>query len=134
VRPYRPERGLFLDQTHRLHPNVCAFTSELFYDSRLQSLLNLDRQVLDGPTPFAGAGLRFVPVDHDGNQSSSPEGVEHVAHLVGGLLAGGVQWTNKPNERRPLQLEDILIIAPVQRSGRGARRAPVNGHSRRHGR
>jgi hypothetical protein len=74
VRPYRPERGLFLDQTHRLHPNVCAFTSELFYDSRLQSLLNLDRQVLDGPTPFAGAGLRFVPVDHDGNQAPRRRG------------------------------------------------------------
>ena len=107
-----PERGLFLDQTHRLHPNVCAFTSELFYDGRLRSFPNLERQVLDGPTPFAGAGLWFVPVGHDGNQSSSPEEVERVATLVARLIADGVHWTDRENERRPLRLADILIIAP----------------------
>jgi predicted RecB family nuclease len=106
------QRGLFLDQTHRLHPNVCAFTSELFYEHRLRSFPNLDRQVLDGPTPFAGAGLWFAPVDHAGNQTSSPQEVERVAQLVGGLLAGEVHWTNRQNERRPLRLDDILIIAP----------------------
>jgi hypothetical protein len=67
-----PQQGLFLDQTWRLHPHICAFTSELFYEGRLTSRPNLDRQVLDGPTPFAGAGLWFVPVPHEGNQSSSP--------------------------------------------------------------
>src|ERR1017187_1324894 len=29
------DRGVFLTETHRLHPDVCAFTSELFYDGRL---------------------------------------------------------------------------------------------------
>ena len=32
-----PDRGLFLDETWRLHPEICAFTSELFYEGRLQS-------------------------------------------------------------------------------------------------
>ena len=30
-----PDKGLFLKETWRLHPDICAFTSELFYDSRL---------------------------------------------------------------------------------------------------
>jgi superfamily I DNA and/or RNA helicase len=28
------DRGLFLEETWRLHPEICAFTSELFYESR----------------------------------------------------------------------------------------------------
>ena len=31
------DQGLFLAETRRLHPDVCAFTSELFYDGRLMS-------------------------------------------------------------------------------------------------
>ena len=32
-----PDRGLFLAETWRLHPDICAFTSELFYAGRLHS-------------------------------------------------------------------------------------------------
>ena len=53
-----------------------------------------------------------MPVPHEGNQSSSPEEVERVVELVAGLTAGGVHWTDQANERRPLRLSDILIIAP----------------------
>ena len=31
------DRGLFLEETWRLHPEICAFTSELFYEGRLSS-------------------------------------------------------------------------------------------------
>jgi predicted RecB family nuclease len=40
-----PDRGLFLDETWRLHPEICAFTSELFYDGRLQSRPGLELHV-----------------------------------------------------------------------------------------
>jgi hypothetical protein len=30
------DRGLFLEETWRLHPAICRFTSEMFYESRLQ--------------------------------------------------------------------------------------------------
>ena len=30
-----PDRGLFLERTFRLHPDICAYTSELFYGGRL---------------------------------------------------------------------------------------------------
>ncbi|MET0553720.1 MAG: TM0106 family RecB-like putative nuclease, partial [Vicinamibacteria bacterium] len=38
------DRGLFLDKTWRLHPDVCAFTSEVFYEGRLAPVDGLDRQ------------------------------------------------------------------------------------------
>ena len=31
-----PDRGVFLERTFRLHPDVCAYISEEFYDGRLQ--------------------------------------------------------------------------------------------------
>jgi uncharacterized protein len=106
------QQGLFLDHTWRLHPKICEFTSELFYEGRLGSRPNLDRQLLDGPTPLAGAGLWFMSVPHEGNQTSSPEEVERIALLVADLTAGDVHWIDHKNDRRALVLADLLIIAP----------------------
>jgi len=38
------DRGLFLEETWRLHPEICAFTSELFYEDRLRSKPGLEQQ------------------------------------------------------------------------------------------
>ena len=93
-------------------PEICAFTSELFYEGRLQAHAGPERQVLLGTGRFDGAGLWFVPVEHDANQSSSREEVEVVAGLVENLLAPGVAWRDHDGENRSLRLEDILVIAP----------------------
>jgi uncharacterized protein len=48
------EQGLFLTETHRLYPDVCAFTSELFYEGRLKPRPGNQRQrlntVWEGPS------------------------------------------------------------------------------------
>ena len=41
------DRGLFLDETWRLHPLICAFNSELFYEGRLKSRPGLERQEIN---------------------------------------------------------------------------------------
>jgi superfamily I DNA and/or RNA helicase len=43
-----PEKGLFLQETWRLHPKLCAFTSEVFYESRLEPRPGLENQRLEG--------------------------------------------------------------------------------------
>ncbi len=106
-----PDRGLFLDVTYRLHPDLCRFTSEMYYEDRLEPLLGLERQILAGNTPFAGSGLFYVPVEHEGNQNNAAEEVEAVIVIVE-HLRGGVTWTNREGERRRLRLDDILIVAP----------------------
>ena len=106
------ESGLFLDETWRLHPRICAFTSELFYEGRLRSRAGLERQAINGATPFAGAGLFYVPVDHEGNQNSSPEEVDAVARIAESLLAPDVTWTDSKGNARKLQPSDILVVAP----------------------
>jgi uncharacterized protein len=106
------DRGLFLEETWRLHPAICALTSELFYDGRLKSVAGLERQAILAPAPITGAGLWFLPVMHDGNQSASPEEVEVVASLVERLTAGHVRWRDREGAEHPLELDDILVIAP----------------------
>jgi len=58
----------------------------MYYDGKLRSRGDLARQSVDAPEPFRGTGLRFVPVEHEGNTSESPEEVEVVADLVDRLL------------------------------------------------
>jgi hypothetical protein len=83
------------------------------------SVVNVGRPRRDAPTnpagavsPFDGTGLRYVPVNHSGNQSDSPEEVQRIVEIIGELLRGETTWTNKDGETVPLELKDILIVAP----------------------
>ena len=107
-----PSRGIFLDRTWRMHPAVCAFTTEQFYEGRLGARPELERQQVIGPGPLAGSGLRFVAVEHAGNTNASTEEAERVAALLRELLDGGAAWVNPAGDRRPLTLDDILVVAP----------------------
>jgi predicted RecB family nuclease len=104
-------RGLFLGITRRLHPDICAFTSEIFYESKLHSLAGLEKQMVSGNTQFDGSGLFYVPVNHKGNQNISKEEVDAIEEIVSQLLATG-KWTNDKGETQPIQKKDILIVAP----------------------
>jgi uncharacterized protein len=106
------EAGLFLDETWRLHPGICSFTSQVYYESRLAPRPGLDRQALLGDTPFAGSGLFYVPVDHAGNQNSSLEEVEAVSLVFESLLAPGVEWRDSRGATSGLGAGDILVVAP----------------------
>lgn len=106
------DQGLFLSESWRLHPDVCAFTSELFYDNRLMPRPENATQRINIEGPFNGTGLRFVSVAHTGNQSESPEEADTVEHIVAGLLRNGTTWTNKKGETAPLSLNEILVVAP----------------------
>ena len=107
-----PDCGLFLEQTWRLHPEICAFNSELFYDGKLLSREGCERQAIRSGGPVTGFGLRYLPVPHTGNQSSSIEEADAVARLVNSIMAGGTSWTDRCGVEKPLTLDDILIITP----------------------
>ncbi|PYV19166.1 MAG: hypothetical protein DMG07_02485 [Acidobacteria bacterium] len=105
-----PDRGLFLAQTWRLHPEICSYISAAFYEGRLQSEASTRGQaILPGPA-LEGTGLRLRPVSHARNSSRSPEEAATVVETVAALV--GRSWTNQKGETRPLTLDDILIVAP----------------------
>ena len=103
--------GYFLGETWRLSPEICKFTSELFYDNRLKPHDGCEKQAITG-SRFAGSGLWYVPVNHNGNQSSSIEEADAVEAIVRELLDGDCYWTDLSAEKRRIQLDDILMVAP----------------------
>ena len=106
------DQGLFLEETWRLHPDICTFTSEVFYEDKLVVRPGLGSQRVISPGPISGTGLRFVPVSHRGNQSSSAEEAEAVVSLVCGLTDGSSRWVDHKGNEHPIKLSDVLIIAP----------------------
>ncbi len=88
-----PDRGVFLERTYRLHPDVCAYISEEFYDGRLQP----DPVTATRTTPL-GTGLRYIEVAHEGNRQDSREEVDALRAEVERLLAAGVT--------------DLMVVAP----------------------
>jgi hypothetical protein len=100
-----PEAGLFLHETWRMHPNVCAFISEIAYEGKLGSAPGREHQVVDG-----FAGLRFLPVRHAGNRVRSTDEAVAVAALIHGLV--GRPWTDHEGQQRELRLDKIIVIAP----------------------
>lgn len=106
------DMGLLLPETWRLHPKICRFTSELFYEGRLASRPKLQDYSLQGHPWLSGAGLWFVPVEHEGNQNSSAEEVGVIARIVEGLLRPELKWSYGIGNVRDLEAKDILIVAP----------------------
>ena len=108
-----PERGLFLERTWRLHPELTRFTSEVFYDDRLESERHLGIQrVATTESIFDGVGPRLVDVPSVGADNESAVEAEAVAELAHRLLDSGASWVDQDGIRRPLGWKDILIVAP----------------------
>jgi uncharacterized protein len=106
------DMGFLLPESWRLHPEICKFTSEVFYEGKLSSHAIARSRVLQGHAWLNGPGLWFVPVEHEGNRNSSAEEVQAVAQIVEGLLMPGVEWFRSAGNKRQLKAADILIVAP----------------------
>lgn len=106
------DRGLFLADTWRLHPDIAGYTSEVFYDGQMGWEPGLARLALAGRPPADGTGLRWAPVVHAGDPRESIEEATVIAELLRDLLDGGATWTNRDGETAPIRLEDIVIVAP----------------------
>src|SRR5437660_1334638 len=102
--------GLFLETTYRLHPTVCAFVSEAFYDGKLEPDKSAQRQNLAVSNGSGGLGLRYLPVEHSANRTVSPEEVDRVAQTFQALL--GLPWMDRAGATRPIAVGDVLVVAP----------------------
>jgi hypothetical protein len=111
------DRGLFLDVTWRMHPDVCGFVSEIVYDGRLRPAPGRERQLLEG----VGAGIRHVPVEHEGRSQASPEEAEAVRVEIERLV--GRSYSDADGHTRPLGYADILVVAPYNAQVRMLRAA-----------
>ncbi len=103
--------GLFLETTWRLHPRLCDYTSEVFYESRLEPEGHLEVQTLDGPMPTRGTGPRLISVEHTGNDNDSVEEAEAVVALATSLIDEGATWTDQHGVTQPVGWDEVVIVA-----------------------
>jgi uncharacterized protein len=109
------EQGLFLDKTFRLHPEICQFNSELFYENRLRATGGNEGQSVSGPMNLKP--LMYKEVKHHGNSNYSLEEVAFIGELVNGLMNAKHTYSIYNNETNTLEtniltLSDIMIVAP----------------------
>lgn len=78
-------RGVFLERTFRLHPDVCRYISEAFYEGRLEP----DPRTAERTTPF-GTGVRYLPLEHEGRRQDSPEEAALIRGEIERMLAAGM--------------------------------------------
>ncbi len=106
------ELGLFLEHTHRLHPKVAHFTSDAFYEGRLEARPDLELQRVIGPAPLGGSGLRYVEAFHVGADSVSRAEALLVAGVVRALVESGSSWIDRHGTEHLIGYRDVLVVAP----------------------
>lgn len=109
-----PDRGILLDTSWRMHPEICDFISQAVYDRRLKPHPDCARQRLHLPTghdpALAESGLRFVAMDHMGCGQRSDAEVARVKELAEDLI--GTSFTDMKGKEGTIGWENILVVAP----------------------
>jgi superfamily I DNA and/or RNA helicase len=113
------DRGIFLTHTRRMHPDVCEFISQAFYDRRLDSIDECAQR-----STSLGTGIRWMPVAHHGNSVDSPQEAAAIAAEIKRILAGS--FTDAKGTR-PLTEADVLVVAPYNNQVRILREALGDG-------
>ena len=107
----RETKGLFLNQSWRMPPDLCSIVSETFYQNRLRSHPEnaANRIQWDGPA----SGLLFHPVEHTDSQfyaTAEADAIEElIAHLLGSTC---IRFANGIEQSSIIGWEDIAVMAP----------------------
>lgn len=107
------DRGLFLDNTRRLHPSVCDFISRAFYDGRLSPSEGNELRKLVFKQEISGInteGIYFVPVAHSGCSQQSEEEGATINRYFQQLI--GQTFEDRDGSRRTIGVADILVVSP----------------------
>ncbi|MEO9097958.1 MAG: TM0106 family RecB-like putative nuclease, partial [Candidatus Baltobacteraceae bacterium] len=102
-------RGVLLDTSYRMQPEICEFISQTVYDGRLHAERLTANNRVDSPG-LTGSGLRYLPVEHSGNGGESREEAARIVAEIGALLQG--TFVRKDESEAKLTERDILVVTP----------------------
>ena len=107
-------KGIFIDKSRRLHPKLCKFTSENFYDGRLKNLDITEKRKITFSKKenlLPETGILMVDAKHKEvcRQKSEEEG-KIVKDFYNKLL--GSTFSDNKNPKKIMNEEDILVVAP----------------------
>jgi uncharacterized protein len=109
-----PERGVFLETSWRMHPDVCQFISDAMYESRLRTEEQNAHQRLvltdDADSALRPTGVTYLPVIHDACSQSSEEEATKIRSIYMNLLRQ--RYRDRDGNERDMTAENILVVAP----------------------
>ncbi len=107
-------RGIFLEKTWRMHPEVCHFISEAVYNGRLASHPKTKERVIicnEAADPaLKSSGIVFEPLNHEGCSQDSEEEAVRVKAIYDSLLEQS--YVDDKGARHQITPENILVVSP----------------------
>lgn len=103
------DRGILLDVSFRMQPEICNFVSHAMYDGRLGFAPDTTTNAVRS-TGLTGSGVRYQAIEHSGNSRESAEEAAWIVEHVRLLLAGS--YVRKAKPETPITMSDILIVTP----------------------
>ncbi len=104
-----PDRGVFLDVSYRMQPEICEFISLAMYDGRLFPSASTVHHAVRS-AGLSGGGLRYIPVAHTANSASSSEEADRIVREIALLRDGCV--SDDEGIERPIRDDDIIVVTP----------------------
>ena len=101
------DRGLFLEETWRLHPSICALTSELFYEGRLRPSPAWSCRRSDQRVNSRARGSAIVKSSI--REIRAPRWRRPTPFK---FVRKSPTWIDREGIESPMTLDEILIIAP----------------------
>lgn len=109
------DKGIFIDKTRRLHPSICEFISDNFYDSRLKNFEFTKKRKIIFPKKeqvLSESGIILIDANHKeiSRQKSVDEG-QLIKKLYDKII--GCKFVDPEKKiEKILTVEDILTVAP----------------------
>lgn len=105
-----PTMGLLIERTRRMHPDLTAFTSEVFYEGELFGLPELANQSVLRAGSLEGTGFRVLNVVHEANDNASKEEADLVSQISRAAMGG--RWLDSDRRERTIDADGMLVVTP----------------------
>jgi len=108
------DRGIFLETTWRMHPDVCKFISDAVYDSRLEPKPSNVNRVLrlaaGAHALLKPSGISYAPMEHTGCSQQSQEEAQLIREVYNSALQQ--EYLDRDGNVRKVAADNILVVAP----------------------
>ena len=108
-----PENGIFLAETRRLHPKICSFISDKFYQGNLRPHESTAKRKLISKGVEKAIDLSGIHIEQLSHQSCSQRSLpesEHISNLIKVIKSSClVEIDGAPRE---IKDADFIVIAP----------------------